>query len=274
MKYVFILLICITSVNGCNHSANPKSSPCKIDRKALVTRHNVQVTQFDTLSSLTVGNGDFAFTVDATGLQTFPDYYHGGVPLGTESQWGWHSFPNPHHYKLSDIYKKYDYYGRKIPYAYASHDTPREKAATDWLRANPHRIDLGRIGFDITKKDGSKATRNDFNHIHQELNLWTGVIHSHFEVDGEPVDVQTISHQTHDLLSVKVTSLLVSEGRLNVSFRFAYAAGKWDKASDWNDPDKHKTILHHYGNHQNIIEHILDSTRYYVTINWQGSKIQ
>ena len=47
----------------------------KIDRKALVTRHNVTVTKADSLSSLTVGNGKFAFTVDATGLQTFPLEY-------------------------------------------------------------------------------------------------------------------------------------------------------------------------------------------------------
>ena len=44
----------------------------KIDRFKVVTRHNPHVTKFDSLSSLTVGNGRFAFTVDATGLQTFP----------------------------------------------------------------------------------------------------------------------------------------------------------------------------------------------------------
>jgi protein-glucosylgalactosylhydroxylysine glucosidase len=43
------------------------------DRHALVSRHNAANMSFDTLSSLSVGNGAFAFTVDATGLQTFPD---------------------------------------------------------------------------------------------------------------------------------------------------------------------------------------------------------
>ena len=52
----------------------------------------------DTLSSLSVGNGRFAFTVDATGLQSFPDVYAKGVPLGTQSEWGWHSFPNTNGY--------------------------------------------------------------------------------------------------------------------------------------------------------------------------------
>ena len=268
---VTLTLFCFVFIFGCERSHEKNPPTYKINRKALVTRHNVVVTRFDTLSTLTVGNGDFAFTVDATGLQTFPDYYRGGVPLGTLSQWGWHSFPNPHHYSLKDIYKEYDYYGRKVPYAYASHATARERAATNWLRSNPHRIDLGRIGFDITKTDGSSATMADFTHIHQELNLWTGIIHSHFEVDGEPVDVQTISHQNRDLIAVKVVSPLISQGRLKVNMRFAYAAGKWDQACDWNDPDKHQTILQHVNGHREIIEHILDSTRYYVTITWNGS---
>ena len=65
-----------------------------IDREALVDRNSPQVTAFDSLASLSVGNGEFAFTVDATGLQTFPEMYTKGVPLGTQSQWGWHEFTN------------------------------------------------------------------------------------------------------------------------------------------------------------------------------------
>jgi hypothetical protein len=65
-----------------------------INRQAVVQRHNVHINKIDSLSSLTVGNGNFAFTVDATGMQSFPDVYAGGVPLGTQSVWGWHSFPN------------------------------------------------------------------------------------------------------------------------------------------------------------------------------------
>src|SRR5882757_1382413 len=66
----------------------------KINRQALVERHTVINKTADTLASLSVGNGAFAFTVDITGLQSFPDVYKAGVPLGTQSEWGWHSFPN------------------------------------------------------------------------------------------------------------------------------------------------------------------------------------
>jgi hypothetical protein len=36
-----------------------------------------------------------AFTVDATGLQTFPEAFEKTTPLGTLSDWGWHTSPNP-----------------------------------------------------------------------------------------------------------------------------------------------------------------------------------
>ena len=89
----------------------------RIDRHALVTRHNVVLNKPDSLNPLSVGNGEFAFTADITGLQSFPEFHEKGMPLGTQSQWGWHSMPNPNGYKLSDAFEEYEVYGRKVPYA-------------------------------------------------------------------------------------------------------------------------------------------------------------
>src|SRR5580704_16149630 len=90
-----------------------------IDRHALVTRHDVVLTNFDTTNPLSVGNGGFCFTVDATGLQTFFDAFADTTPLGTLSDWGWHSFPNPNHYSMATF--PYTYYtnleGQPVPYA-------------------------------------------------------------------------------------------------------------------------------------------------------------
>src|SRR5437867_6106839 len=113
-----------------------------IDLEALVKRHNPTATKLDPLSPFSVGNGEFAFTADITGLQTFPEAYKDGIPLHTESQWGWHSFPNEKGYKLEDAFKNYDTHGRAVPYA-ASQDGP----AATYLRGNPHRLDLARIGL-------------------------------------------------------------------------------------------------------------------------------
>ena len=60
---------------------NTISAQSPIDRKKVVERHKVIVTKVDSLSSLTVGNGKFAFTVDVTGLQSFAKEYQKGIPF-------------------------------------------------------------------------------------------------------------------------------------------------------------------------------------------------
>ena len=60
----------------------------RIDRKAVVDRHKVVTTKTNLQSPAQVGNGEFAFGVDITGLQTF-------VPFNTMAQWSWHSFRCP-----------------------------------------------------------------------------------------------------------------------------------------------------------------------------------
>ena len=89
----------------------------KIDRKAVVERNQVRLTKVDTLAALSVGNGSFAFTVDVTGLQTFPHDYAKGIPLGTQSTWGWHAFPNTSNFKRSETYRDALYGGRNVSYA-------------------------------------------------------------------------------------------------------------------------------------------------------------
>jgi hypothetical protein len=74
-----------------------------IDRHALVTRHNVVLTNFDANNPLSVGNGEFAFTVDATGLQTFPEAFEQTIPLGTLSDWGWHTFSEPNGWSIDNL---------------------------------------------------------------------------------------------------------------------------------------------------------------------------
>jgi hypothetical protein len=71
-----LILLCI--------SCQQKKEESLIDRSALVHRNNIHLTQADTLGSLSVGNGEFAFTVDVSGLQTFYKEYDNGVSLGTQ----------------------------------------------------------------------------------------------------------------------------------------------------------------------------------------------
>ncbi len=73
---------------------------------------------------------------------------------------------------------------------------------------------MGNIGFDIIKKNGSVATINDIQNIHQTLNPWTGEIHSEFTIENIPVDVITYCHQQQDAIAVKIISPLLREQRL------------------------------------------------------------
>jgi len=60
----------------------------KINRKQVIQRFNPVRLESSNSTPTQVGNGNFAFGVDVTGLQTFK-------PFGTLSSWGWHNFSLP-----------------------------------------------------------------------------------------------------------------------------------------------------------------------------------
>jgi len=258
---------CVALLYGITCFGTLYAQSAKINRKAWVERHTVINTQVDSLSSLSVGNGKFAFTVDVTGLQSFPDVYAKGVPLGTQSEWGWHSFPNTKNFQFSETLKEYDLNGRKVPYATQIKQPERNKEAVSYFRENPHRLQLGNIGFELLKKDGSLATINDIKNIRQTLNMWLGEINSHFEVEGESVDVVTLAHQQQDIVAVKVVSKLLEQNRLNIRIHFPYPTNQFsDFGTNYKDDSKHqssfnKTSLGVTFNHQ------IDTTQYSVDFN-------
>ncbi|MGV8827266.1 MAG: hypothetical protein ACWA6U_02995 [Breznakibacter sp.] len=243
----------------------------RIDRLALVKRNNPHVQEIEELSSLSVGNGNFAFTVDATGMQTFPEAYANGVPLGTQAQWGWHSFPNPNRYTFDETLKTYDFRGWDEPYAVQFNEPGRPKEAADWFRMNPHRLHLGNIGLELIKNDGALAQPDDIKSIDQTLELWDGSIHSKFTLDGEPVVVKTACHPQKDQIAIAVSSPLASKGMVGVNFRFAYPSGKHtDDACDRSVPGKHQTIIESQDDHSVVFKRLLDSTSYYLYVQWTG----
>jgi hypothetical protein len=240
-----------------------------LDRRALVRRHNVTLSTADPLTSLSVGNGEFAFTADITGLQTYPEYHQQGMTLGTQSQWGWHTMSNPNGYKLADILDDYVVAGRKVPYASDKDYSRTYSPAASWLRANPHRLGLGQIGLRIANADGSLVGIDELTHTLQTLDLWTGLLRSRFETKGRAVKVQTVCHPDRDVLAVRIESPLLRQGRLLVSLAFPYGKADWGKAADWNHPQSHTT--------QHRIEHrgadfvrVLDDDHYYVRVSWSS----
>lgn len=265
IKNQFKLLILSVMLFTC------KTVFAQIDREALVTRHTVVVKKIDSLSSLSVGNGRFAFTVDATGLQSFPDRYAKGVPLGTQSQWGWGAYKNEGKYNITEAYKYYDQYGRKVPYTVQLNTPLRAKAATNYFRQNVHRLQLGNIGFDLVKENGQLAKASDIKNINQKLNPWTGEIKSSFTLEGIPVEVITVGHQDLDLISASVLSPLIAAGRLKIRVRYPVATGEWaDVGNDWSNNNKHHSQLVVQSANGAVIKHLIDSAVYYTSFSWKG----
>ncbi|MDR2804610.1 MAG: hypothetical protein LBB85_03060 [Dysgonamonadaceae bacterium] len=243
----------------------------RIDRQALVERNNPRITAFDKQSSLSVGNGNFAFTVDATGLQTFPEIYSQGVPLGTHSQWGWHSFPNTKGFTHNETLKNYDFRGWQEPYSVQFNEKGRQQEAADYFRVNPHRLHLGYIGLELTGKNGDKLPSSDVKNIDQQLNLWSGIIESRFNIGTVPVQVKTAAHPERDRIAVSLHSAYMQTGGMKINFRFPYpTGGHTDDASNWTVPQQHKTELISQNDSSFVLKRTLDSTIYYISIKYSG----
>jgi hypothetical protein len=231
----------------------------------LVTRHNITLTKPDSLTPLSVGNGEFAFTVDISGLQTFPDFHDKGMPLGTQSQWAWHSMTNPEEYELSDVLESYQVSGRTVPYASDGNYEKGYSPAATWLRSNPHRLDLGRIGLRLKNPDGSYADIQDLTKTTQMLDLWTGILTSQFEFADQPVSVRTICHPGQDILAARIESPLIGLGRLSVQLTFPYGSTDWRSLADFSSPNRHQTKAS-ISNGRAEFTRILDSDCYYVKL--------
>lgn len=264
-KLLLFLILAFLSMNSCKEK--PSAQPEKIDRKAVVTRHNVKITSIDTLGSLNVGNGKFAFTVDATGLQSFPEFYENGVPLGTQSEWGWHTLPNTENFKFNETLKEYDFNGNPNSlYAIQDRENKRNMAAADHFRANPHRLQLGNVGLEIIKKDGTVAKPEDIKAITQELNLWTGKIESLFSVEGIPVKVTTYGDSKTDGIAAKVESSLLKENRIKLKFRFPYPTNEFaDRGTNYTNSNLHKTTVNEQIGKSFVFNRTLDNDNYFVT---------
>lgn len=257
-----------------------------IDRRALVRRHNVVQSSLDPRSPVTVGNGEFAVTVDLTGLQSMPGEYPvhkrghepdretPGTLLGTQSQWAWHSIPGDREYTLDETTAWYEVGDRLVPYVEERRPGTPGYEATRWFRANPHRLDLGRIGFVATHGDdgdGLVALRpSDLADTGQVLDLWTGTVDSSFSHRDVPVRVRTAVHPTRDRLGVTVRSARAAG--LAIAVDFPYGSSDWHNAADWDSSDAHTTSVTPVADGW-LVERRLDDSAYRVHVVVTGAEL-
>ncbi len=258
-----------------------------INRYDLVTRHNPNLTAVDFTSPLSVGNGDFVYTADVTGLQSLTAEYAETFPLCTMAHWGVHTLPANHPryqsvstqpvnpdvnirqggtptsattepgvsftnpttstttpgnrsivspddfpliskttaYTLADLsHTRYPYLDRSV--AYPVHCAPGEEPVYTWLRENPHRANLAGIGL---LYEGQAITSAQLLNISQELNLYTGVIHSHYSIGNTAgtnhtdCSVQTVCDGDSDTVAFRIESKALSED-LTVCITFPFGS--------------------------------------------------
>lgn len=242
------------------HAASPR-----IDRHALVSRHNPHVTTVDPWAPLSVGNGQFAFTADVTGLQTFTAYYHDqGIATETEARWLWHENPNPHGYKLSDANREFTAYGKTLGYP-----TRQGGPAGQWLRENPHLLPLPQLSLEVTRDGDAALVPADVRDIDQTLDLWSGRVTSRYRIDGTPVVVVVACDPARDALAVRIDSPAIAAGRMAV--RLAIPRGhdiatKNNPALDWSAPETHTTRILEQTDRTLRLEHARDASRYGVIV--------
>jgi len=229
------------------------SSP--IDRHALVTRHNIR-WGWEERGQIPMGNGEFCFNVDGTGLQTF-----GG---NTMSHWGFHSFPLPEGVTSDQVPITGSFIKVKEGQHYIGKDTiPKGKEAIgNWMYDNPHITNLGRLRF--VRYDGTELTVEDItSNGNRNIDLWTGTHSTRFVVSGDwinkglwvnpaemggsgqQVTVTTYVHPDNDQVSVRIESPLIARGIIKVALDFPYPTihNKADWVGDFKRSENNLTTL-------------------------------
>ena len=101
------------------------------------------------------------FTADITGLQTFQEQYSPLVPLMTQAQWAWHSFPNPKGFTLAQAQVPVEGSRQAAVVSVACATGSRRRRPTiQWLRENPHRFSLGRLGLYLVTRGRQDCRRS------------------------------------------------------------------------------------------------------------------
>lgn len=239
-----------------------------INREKRVRRHNPSLSMPDIRNPFQLGNGNFAFGADITGLQTFENEYNRGLPLSTMSHTLWHSHPEPPGYTYSEYPRlEINHHGRKSRYL-APPDGPN-RAHAEYLRRNPHRLNLGRVFFHAEGLDGF----DDLKDVRQELDLWTGILSSSFTFRGAPVRVRTAVAAELDELGVIIESPLLTDGTLRVRLAFPYGQAEYGgNNADWNHPLNHQTVFEPMDGGA-LFHRTLDETSYQVRLKTDSGVI-
>lgn len=239
----------VQAAEDCSTMAEP------IDRHALVSRHDI--VWKDPAGQIPLGNGEFCFNADGTGLQTL-----GGNSM---SHWAWHRFPLPQGWTADRVPATGTFQqGRN-----AGPDVfPKAaEAIRTWMFDNPHAMNLGRL--QLCRASGAPLAREEIAGLTRTLDLWSGVQSSSYRIDGQPVRVLTWVDPSLDAVAVRIESPLVARGQLQVALDFPYPSlenGAW--VGDFGQVPGHETRMTVRGNARVDFHRVVDGTTYDASLQW------
>lgn len=240
-----------------------------IHRQSLVTRHNLVLTQIHRDSPLSIGNGEFVFTADITGLQTLYHEYEETFPLCTMANFGWHVKTDQGRvYTLKDL-PMTEYHSQGRTFFYPVKKTPENARVYDWLRENPHKVNLFRLGFVL---DGREIKPEQLTQISQELDLYRGVLTSAFCVEGKQVKVQTVCSSQVNEIACHIKMEEGLEKRLGLALEFPYGSPAIS-GSDWESPEKHESLLTSLGKNHWLIHRTMDDLEYQAAVDLENGTL-
>lgn len=274
------------------------SANAVIDRAAVISRHDVVVSRansgaINASDVLTVGNGAFAFSADASGLQTWNDTYGLYFDLNTLSDWMFHSMPFDRSTPSGAIqaYTSYNfsYYNTPIDGSGNTRSVPyitNNNASSDvttWLHNNPHRLSLAQISlrqFDASARSTSTLDISDAVDMSQRLALFNGELSSSFSLSssGCAASILTTVHPVVDLLSTRVNTISANGDSCAMAARLAFGYGTYaaPAAADYSNANAlyHTTTVITNASAAGTIRLLrtVDSDSYEVFCRWSDTR--
>ena len=159
-------------------------------QKKDVNKYNLKFNQIDIKNPVTIGNGDFALTLDQTGTQSLYEIYQ-DIPLSTMSNKHWF-------YKDKKDIKK-TYINGKSYMLFNLNDDPNYQKN----RRYPFKYSF----MQILLFDGDSLIKPDLiENINQELDLYYGKLDSSFNYKNHLVNTSSFIFQDHDELRFNLKS--------------------------------------------------------------------
>lgn len=166
-----------------------------------VEKFDVTNTHIDIENPLTIGNGNFAFTMDITGLQTLAKEYNLIPLLSMENKFASKKVHGSLRHKefLSRE-------GRKVSYMT---DSLGQEKLFDEYRTNHFKYNMFTLAFYF---NGEQIKKEEIVHVNQRLSLYYGIVISEFFYKNEKITTKSYVDYKYNTLVLEFESNLFNSG--------------------------------------------------------------